>query len=92
MREYRQPKKTIPRVPEGHQGDWIRACKEGKNGRAASSNFSYGGSLTEMVLLGTVAIRNRDTVLKWDSVKAEFTNNENANNMLKSNYRKGWTL
>ena len=29
MKEYKRPAKTLRRVTEGHEGDWIRACKEG---------------------------------------------------------------
>ena len=53
MNEYVKPEKTIPRVRTSHEGDWIRACKDGKQ---ASSNFDYGGPLTEMALLGMIAI------------------------------------
>jgi predicted dehydrogenase len=92
MKEYTQPAKTIPRVPEGHEGDWIRACKEGKNGRPASSNFNYGGALTEMVLLGVVAIRAKNQNLEWDAKNLKFTNNEEANELLHKQYREGWKL
>ncbi len=92
MKEYQRPPKTIPRVEEGHEGDWIRACKEGNGGRPASSNFNYGGPLTEMVLLGMVAIQVKDNILKWDSENLEFTNNEKANQLVHSEYRKGWSL
>ena len=47
MRAYNRPPQTIPRV-RGHHRDWIDACK---GGAPASSNFDYGGPLTEMVLL-----------------------------------------
>lgn len=92
MKEYNRPAKTIPRVPEGHEGDWIRACKEGKNGRPASSNFNYGGALTEMVLLGVVAIRAKNQNLEWDAKNLKFTNNEEANELLHIQYRDGWKL
>ena len=92
MKEYNRPAKTIPRVPEGHEGDWIRACKEGKNGRPASSNFNYGGALTEMALLGVVAIRAKNQNLEWDAKNLKFTNNEEANELLHIQYRDGWKL
>jgi len=92
MKEYIRPAKTIPRVPEGHEGDWIRACKEGKDGRPASSNFNYGGALTEMVLLGVVAIRAKNQNLEWDAKNLRFTNNEEANELLHIQYRDGWKL
>lgn len=92
MKEYTPPEKTIPRVKEGHEGDWLRACKEGREGTPASSNFEYGGALTEMVLLGMVAIRNKDQILKWDKENLRFINNDNANEHLHITYREGWTL
>ncbi|RME70130.1 MAG: gfo/Idh/MocA family oxidoreductase, partial [Verrucomicrobia bacterium] len=92
MRAYKRPPKTIPRVEGGqggHERDWIRACKDG---RPASSNFEYGAGLTEMVLLGVVAIRVKDQRLYWDSEKFEFRNNAEANALVRPSYRDGWTL
>jgi hypothetical protein len=82
------PPKTIKRVKSHHQ-DWIDACK---GGDPANSNFDYGGPLTEMVLLGVIAMRVKDTKLLWDSEKMEFTNNKEANGLIKLAYREGWTL
>jgi hypothetical protein len=89
MKNYKKPKKTIPRVNTSHEGDWIRACKDGN---PASSSFDYGGPLTEMALLGMIAIRLKDQRLKWDSKNLKFTNNEEANRLLHKEYRKGWSL
>jgi predicted dehydrogenase len=92
MQDYERPGKTIPRVPEGHEGDWVRACKEGKNGRPASSQFDYGGPLTEMALLGMIAIRMKDQILEWDAQNLRFTNNKEATELLHIDYRDGWML
>jgi len=93
MQEYRRPPKTLPRVKaESHEADWIRACKEGPSGTPASSNFEYGGALTEMVLLGMVAIRMKDHRLEWDAANLRFKNNEQANSLLHIQYREGWKL
>ena len=92
MQEYKRPPKTLRRVTEGHEGDWIRACKEGPNGEPPCSTFEYGGALTEMVLLGVLAIRMKDQRLEWDSQNLRFTNNETANELLRIQYREGWTL
>ena len=89
MREYKRPEKTLPRVKDGHEGDWLRACKDGK---PASSSFEYGGALTEMVLLGVVAIRAKDQKLYWDAENLKFTNNDAANELLHIQYRDGWHL
>jgi predicted dehydrogenase len=92
MKAYDLPEKTIPRVNGSHEDDWLRACKEGKGGTPASSNFNYGGPLTELVLLGVLAIAAKDQTLKWDSKNLKFTNNENANKLLHKVYREGWSL
>jgi len=92
MQGYRRPAKTIQRVKGGHEADWIRACKEGPDGTPASSNFEYGGALTEMVLLGMAAIQMKDQNLYWDSEKLEFTNNPEATALINPPYRDGWTL
>lgn len=95
MLAYNKPEKTITRVPMtkegqwGHQNDWIRACKEGKT---PCSSFDYGGPLTEMALLGMIAIQVKDQRLEWDSKNLRFTNNEDANKLLHIEYRKGWSL
>ncbi len=89
MREYKRPEKTIPRVKTGHEGDWLRACKDGK---PASSNFEYGGALAEMILLGMVAIRAKDRNLVWDAENLKFKNNDAANELLHIKYRDGWHL
>ncbi len=92
MKEYKRPPASIPRVKgesNGHAQDWVRACKDGK---PASSNFEYGGSLTEMALLGVLALQIRDERLYWDAKNLKITNNEEANKIVKPVFREGWTL
>jgi hypothetical protein len=92
MQAYELPEETLPRVPDGmngHEQDWIRACKDGK---PASSTFDYGGPLTEMILLGVLAMRFKDTPLEWDPEKMRITNNEQANEYINPPYRDGWKL
>ena len=91
---YREPEKTLPRSP-GHYKEWIEACKGGKPG---GSNFDWAGPLTEVVLLGNVALRAglRDELtrmkLLWDPVNFKFTNLEDANEYLRREYREGWRV
>jgi len=92
MQEYKRPPKKLRRITEGHEGDWIRACKEGPGGTPPCSPFEYGGALTEMVLLGMLALRMKDQRLEWDGASLRFTNNEKANELLHTPYREGWTL
>jgi len=45
--------KTMARSP-GHYEEWLLACKGGPR---SVSNFDYSGPLTEVVLLGVLALR-----------------------------------
>jgi len=92
MQDYKRPPKALRRVTEGHEGDWIRACKEGPGGVPPCSPFEYGAALTQMVLLGVLAIRVKDQRLDWDRQSFRFTNNDQANSLLGIQYREGWTL
>ena len=71
-----------------HHHDWIQACK---GGTPACSNFDYAGPFTEMVLLGTIAVRVPGK-LKWNGRKMKFTNSDLANQFVGREYRKGWEL
>jgi hypothetical protein len=82
------PAKTIERV-KNHHWDWLEAIR---NGREAGSNFDYGGRLTQIALLGAIAIRFPGQTLKWDDRATRFTNNNDANALVNPPYRKGWKL
>ena len=92
MREYTMPEKTIPRIPGdvgGHEQNWIRSCKDGK---PSSSNFDYSGPLSEMVLMGNLAVRHPNKQLLWDGENMTVTNDIAANEYVKRIYREGWSL
>lgn len=82
------PAETIPRV-KNHHWDWLEAIR---TGRQAGSNFDYGGRLTQVALLGAIAIRFAGQTLNWDDHAVRFTNNEAANAYINPAYRKGWKL
>ena len=65
MQAYKRPAKTIPRV-EGHHADWLRAIRAGGK---AGSDFSYGGPLTEIAMLGVIALKLPGTKLEWDGAE-----------------------
>jgi predicted dehydrogenase len=88
MEEYQRPAKTIPRVRD-HHWDWIEAIRAG---RKAGSDFSYGGPLTEIAMLGVIAIKLVGTKLEWDAEKLRFSNNAEANALLNPPARAGWAL
>ena len=87
MDSYQRPAKTIPRS-KGHHRDWLAACKGGK---PASSNFEYGARLTEIVLLGNVALRSGQRI-EWDSANLKARNVPEADKLIKEQYRSGWEI
>lgn len=88
MKAYKLPEKKIPRVP-GHHQDWLQAIR---NGTKSGSDFSYGGPLTELAMLGVIAIKFPGTKLEWDAAEMRFTNCPEANEHVNPPYRAGWTL
>ena len=89
MREYKLPEPSLKRTPGGHHKEWLEAIRQG---RPADSDFSYGGPLTEVGLVGVIAIRFAGQKLQWDSAKMRFTNCPEANRYVTPNYRAGWKL
>jgi len=92
MRELPKRPQKIERVPgglEGHEKNWVRACKEGK---PASTPFDYAGPLSEMVLMGNLAVRFPNRQLLWNGEKMEVTNDKDANACVRRQYREGWTI
>jgi hypothetical protein len=85
---------TLPR--NEHQGDpdlkqhleWIAACK---GGPLPYSNFNVAAYLTEIILLGCVALRVGKK-LEWDGPNMRALNAPEAAHFVKRNYRKGWSL
>jgi len=93
-KEYGDPPKKLPRSI-GHHKEWIAACKGSQPG---GSNFDWAGPLTEVVLLGNIALRpemREELTMKkllWDGSQMRFTNCDEANKFLHAEYRKGWEL
>jgi predicted dehydrogenase len=93
-KQYGDPPKKLARSI-GHYQEWIEACK---GGQSCGSNFDWAGPLTEVVLLGNVALRMQmreeltTKALLWDGPNLRFTNSDEANKFLRREYRAGWTL
>lgn len=91
-----RPESRIPRVkdPQGwkadsrHQQEWIRACKKGEQ---PCASFDYAAQLSEVVLLGNVALRAGQEI-RYDREAGEITNAPEANRYLSRDYREGWSL
>ena len=84
--EAKRVPKTLPRVKEGIQGDWMKAMREGKK---SCSDFSYSAPLAEVIVLGTLAIRT-GKALDWDAKTQTIKNNDAAKALFKIPARKGW--
>lgn len=88
--------KTIPRN-EGDGGDdqrqkaeWFRMMR---GGAPAYSNFDIAAYLTEIILLGCVAMRvGVGKKLDWDGPNMKARNTREASKYVRREYRKGWSL
>lgn len=74
---------------ENHYHQWVDACM-GKG--EASAPFSFGGPLTEALLLGVVANRFPDQKLIWDAANLKVTNLEAANSLIDQPYRQEFAV
>ncbi len=82
-----KPPQKLPRIPgEHHELNWVDAAK-GK--AAASCPFEYAARLTEVMLLGVVALR-AGTKIHFDADNMRVTNAIGANDYLTRQYRSGW--
>ena len=93
-----EPPRLLPKesyqehpIPKGggtnHWHQWVDACL-GKG--AASAPFSYSSKLTEIALLGNIALHFPEKTLTWDSQKMSF-GLKKADTLLHKTYRKGWS-
>ena len=82
-----KPRPTLPRS-KGHHRDWLDACK---GGPPASSNFEYGARLTELALLGVLALRLGRRI-DWDAERMEARGNSDAEPIIHGSYRAGWEI
>lgn len=87
-RQYQRPAPTLPRS-RGHHADWLIACK---GGPPASSNFNYGGPLTEVALLGVLAQRFPRQRLEWDAASLRIRNHPEADRWVRPRWRAGWDV
>ena len=52
----------------------------------------YAWPLTEVVLLGVLALRSPGHRLEWDSEQLKVKNEPELNQFVRAEYRKGWSL
>ncbi len=68
--------------------NFVDSCKQGIK---ACSDFSYSGPMTEVVLLGNVALRCGKKIY-WDGVNMKATNAPEAERFIHPEYHNGWIL
>jgi hypothetical protein len=80
----------------GHFNEWVRAIK---GGPAAMANFhDYASPLTETVLLGNLAVAAAKSAdepgkkIMWDAKNLKPTNAPEVESVVKTEYRKGYSL
>ena len=76
-------------LPRNHYHHFVDACLGGEN---TESHFAQTGPMTEAILLGTVAIRMPDQKLTWDSERTKFSDQPEADKLLRRRYRRGWRV
>ena len=85
--DFKAPEPTLPRSP-GHHEEWINSCKTGS---PTGTHFAYATALTEIVLLGNVALRTGQKLV-WDSANLKAINAASAEQYVRPQRRKDWSL
>ncbi len=75
---------TLRRIGTSHEMDWVQACKENESSRRVlSSPFAEAAVLSEMISIGSMAVRlqslNRE--LDWNAKAMTFTNIADTDNI-----------
>ena len=86
-RDFGTPDPWMARSP-GHVEEWFR---EIAGGPQAGANFEIASLVTEVVLLGNIALRVPGK-LRWDPEAFAFKNSDEATQRLRGDYRAGWSL
>ena len=84
MKEIGKPEQMVARVPGGHYQEWIRGCKG--DGVPGSNLIDHAGPLTEMTLLGNVAVRTGKRIY-WDAKTLSCPNCPEADAYIRHPYR-----
>ncbi len=72
---------------KNHYHLFVDACLGGEK---TESHFAQTGPMTEAILLGTVAVRNPETLMEWDTDNMRIPNSPEAEKLLSRVYREGW--
>jgi predicted dehydrogenase len=82
------PVQALPRITVSHEQNWADAAK----GKAeVSCPFEYAAKLTEVMLLGVVALRAGGKI-HYNAEDMRITSPAAANEYIRRDYRRGWSL
>lgn len=85
------PEPSLPRAEDkDNYREWFNAI-DGKIDQG-QSNFSLAGPMTETILLGVLAQRQPDTLLKWNAEKMAIEGRPDLKQYIQREYRDGWKL
>jgi len=83
-----KPPETYARIKTSHEMNWVDAIR---GTQKTSSPFEYSAKLTEIMLLGVVAL-NAGKKVQYDGANMRVTNVADSDALLKRKYREGWAL
>lgn len=90
MEEAEAVPQRYARIEGSHEMNWVNACK---GIGEATSPFSYAAPLTEVMLLGLVALRaGQGFRIEYDADAMRVKNSAEATAFLTREYRSGWSL
>ncbi len=89
---FKPPAPSLPRQAGSpylaHYQEWVEACKTGSK---TLSNFDYASRLTDVGLLGILAIRTRKKII-WDATAMKAVGCPEADAFIHPVFRKGWEM
>ena len=83
-----RPPETFPRIKTSHEMNWVDAIR---GTQKTTSPFEYSARLTEIMLLGVVAL-NAGKKIRYDGANMKVLNVPDSDALLKRRYRAGWEL
>ncbi|MCX7044840.1 MAG: gfo/Idh/MocA family oxidoreductase, partial [Candidatus Sumerlaeota bacterium] len=90
QKAFPKPAEQIARIKNGHHGNFFNAVR---GGEPACSNFEVASKLTEMLLLGCLAMKaGLHKKIEWDGENTKCTNMPEINQYIARQYRKGWQV
>jgi len=84
-----RPPSTIPLVKGGPLVEWINAARG--EGPKPGSNFEHSVPLTEMILLGALAVRTGKKI-EWDTKAGKILNDPSLAPLVEIQAREGWRV